>query len=57
MRRCLFVLGFGQAEEQQSADPKLRGFFGFAYGLIHRKIEDAGHGADWVADALAGANE
>ena len=53
----LFVFAFRQAEEQQAADAQLRGFFGLAHRLIHGEIEDAGHGADGVAHALAGADE
>ncbi len=54
---ALFVFGVGQAEEQQAANAEARGFFGFAHSLVDGEIEDAGHGADWVAHALAGADE
>ena len=53
----LLVFAVGQAEEQQSADAEARGFFGFADGLVDGEIEDAGHGTDRVAHALAGADE
>ena len=54
---ALFVFGFGQAEEQQAADAEAGGFFGFANGFIDGEIEDAGHGADGAADALAGTDK
>ena len=37
--------------------PEARGFFGFAHGFVDGEIEDAGHGADGVAHALAGAEK
>jgi hypothetical protein len=52
-----FVLGIGQAEEQQPADAEGRSLFGFANSLIHGEIEDAGHGAYRIAHALAGTDE
>ncbi len=55
--RGLLVFGVGQTEEQKAAQAEACGFFSFAYGFIHGEIEDAGHGADGVADALAGADE
>ena len=50
-------LRIGKAEKQQAAEAELRGFFGFAHGFVDGEIEDAGHGADRVAHALAGADE
>jgi len=44
-------------EEEQAADAEGRGGFGFADSLINRDVEDAWHGADGVADALAGTDE
>ncbi len=54
---ALLVFGFGQAEEQQAADAELCGLFGFAHGLVDGEVEDAGHGADWIAHAFAGADK
>ena len=48
---------FGQAEEQQAAEAEPGGFFGFAHCLIDGEIEDAGHGTDRIAHALARADE
>jgi hypothetical protein len=54
---ALLVLGFGQAEEQQAAEAEARGLFGLAHGFIDGEVEDAGHGADFAAHALAGAEK
>src|SRR6185312_3361363 len=51
------VLGFGKAEEKQAADAERSGLFGFADGLIDGEVEDAGHRADFAADAFAGTKE
>lgn len=32
-------------------------FLRFFNGFVHGQIEDAGHGADWLADAFAGADK
>ena len=54
---ALLVLGFGQAEEQQAAQAEARGLLGLADGFVDGEVEDAGHGADRAADALAGAEK
>ena len=53
----LLVLGFGQAEEEQSTKAEGGGLLGFAHCLVDGEVEDAGHGADFMADALAGAEK
>ena len=53
----LFVLGVGQAEEQEAANAELRGFFGFAKGFIDGKIEHSGHGTHRVAYTFARAEK
>ena len=50
-------LDLGQAEEQQAAEAEAGGFFGFADGFVDGEVEDAGHGADFAADAFAGADK
>ena len=54
---ALLVLGFGQAKKQQAAESEASGFFGFAHGFVDGEIEDAGHGADGAAHALAGTEK
>ena len=54
---AFFVLGFGQAEEQQAAQAQAGRFFGFAHGFVDGEVEDAGHGADFAADAFAGTDK
>jgi hypothetical protein len=51
------VLGLRQAEEEQAAEAQARGFFGLFDGLVDGEVEDARHGADGAADALAGAEK
>ena len=37
--------------------PEAGGFLGFAHGLVDGEVEDAGHGADFVAHAFTGAEK
>ncbi len=52
-----FVFLLRQAEQDERRDTERVGFFGFLYGFVHRKIEHAGHGAHFFADAFSGADE
>jgi len=52
-----FVLGFGQAEEDDAADAERMDLGAFLHQFVDRKLVVAGHGADFAANALARARE
>ena len=52
-----FVLGLGQAEQDDAADAKRVHLGAFLDDFVDGKLEIAGHGADFAADALAGAGK
>ncbi len=52
-----FVFFFRQTKKNHGRNAERMRFVGFFDGFIHRKIEDARHGADFFADALARAHE
>ena len=51
------VLGLRQAEENDGGDAEGVDLAAFLDRLIDGEVEDAGHGADRLADALAGTDE
>ena len=51
------VLGFGQSEENDAADAERLDFDALLDHLVDGHLVVTGHGADFAADALAGADE
>ena len=51
------VLFSGKAEEEQAAEAKRGAGFGLLERLVDGEVEDAGHGGDLFAHALAGAEK
>ena len=52
-----FIFGLGQAEEYDCGNAQRRGLARLFHRFVHRKIEHARHGPDFLAHTFARADE